>query len=61
MTGKGKLKLFNITGVLVYDKSLTTVQTIEETISVAILPNGIYAVVIETENGGKSVLINVQH
>jgi len=61
MTGKGILKLFNISGVLVYEKSLTTVQTIVETISVNMLPNGIYTVVIETENGGKSVLVNVQH
>jgi len=61
MTGKGKLKLFNISGVLVYEKSLTTVQTIAETISVAMLPNGIYTVVIETEKGGKSALVNVQH
>jgi hypothetical protein len=61
MTGKGKLKLFNIAGVLVYEKSLTTVQTIAETISVNMLPNGIYTVVVETENGGKSILVNVQH
>jgi len=60
ITGKGKLKLFNITGALVYEKTLPSVTDIDETILVSYFPTGIYTIVIETAKGASSELLSIQ-
>jgi len=59
LTGRGTIKLFNIYGALVYEKSVASVALVDETISVVSLPSGIYTVVIETVNGAVSELVEV--
>jgi hypothetical protein len=59
VTSSGKLKLFNINGILVYEKYLASVNNIDEIISIASLSNGIYTLVIETDSGAQSKLISV--
>ena len=59
-TGKGTLKIYNIIGVLVYEKTMNSVAEVDETVSVASLPVGIYSVVIESANGAVSRLITVK-
>jgi hypothetical protein len=58
-TSKGSLKLYNILGILVYEKALVSLQEVNETISVESLPEGIYSVVIETKVGIRSELLTV--
>jgi hypothetical protein len=58
-TGIGTIKLFNITGSLVYKKRVSSVASINETISVVSLPEGIYTVVLETTHDAVSALISI--
>jgi hypothetical protein len=59
LTGIGTIKLFNIYGALVYEKSEASVTSVDETISVVSLPSGIYTVVLETDQGAVSELVEV--
>lgn len=59
-TGGGTLKLCSMLGTVLFQKSLASVTAIDETISVSVLPAGVYTVVIETADGVKTALVSVE-
>jgi hypothetical protein len=59
--GKSKIKIYNIIGVLVFEKQLLSSNEIDEFVSVANYPVGIYSVVVETSNGVKAESVTIKH